>query len=83
MIIITGATGFIGSNIVNTLNAMGRTDLLLIDDIGETIKWKNIAKRRFANLLLDYKTFEFADIPSDTKIEVVFHLGKSPFNNCH
>jgi len=74
MIIITGATGFIGSNIVAALNAMGRTDLLLIDDIGETIKWRNIAKRRFTNLL-DYKTFEFGDVPSDTKIEAVLHLG--------
>ena len=54
MIIVTGATGFIGSNIVADLNARGRTDLLLVDDLGTQGKWKNIAKRRFLDLV-DYR----------------------------
>ena len=32
MIIITGAAGFIGSNIAKRLNLMGRNDLLLLDN---------------------------------------------------
>jgi ADP-L-glycero-D-manno-heptose 6-epimerase len=32
MIVVTGATGFIGSNIVKTLNEQGRTDILCVDN---------------------------------------------------
>ena len=33
MIIVTGAAGFIGSNIVKELNRRGRTDILVVDDL--------------------------------------------------
>jgi ADP-L-glycero-D-manno-heptose 6-epimerase len=51
VIIVTGATGFIGSNLVADLNAAGRSDLILVDDLGAESKWKNIAKRRFEDLV--------------------------------
>jgi ADP-L-glycero-D-manno-heptose 6-epimerase len=52
VIIVTGATGFIGSNIVADLNAAGRSDIILVDDLGTQAKWKNIAKRRFQDIVL-------------------------------
>ena len=73
MIIITGATGFIGSNIVADLNARGRTDLLLVDDPGTQGKWKNIAKRRFLDVV-DYRKLD-ALLPTLTKADAVFHMG--------
>lgn len=73
MIIITGATGFIGSNIVADLNARGRTDLLLVDDLGTQGKWKNIAKRRFLDIV-DYRNLT-ALLPTLTKADAVFHMG--------
>ncbi len=74
MIIITGATGFIGSNIAADLNARGRTDLLLVDDLGTQAKWKNVAKRRFLNLV-DYRDLDalLAHLPN--KADAVFHMG--------
>jgi len=51
MIIVTGACGFIGSNVVADLNAAGSTDLMLVDHLGTDSKWKNIAKRRFEDIL--------------------------------
>lgn len=73
MIIITGATGFIGSNIVASLNARGRTDLLLVDDLGTQGKWKNIAKRRFVDLV-DYRQLDSL-LPTLGQAEAVFHMG--------
>jgi ADP-L-glycero-D-manno-heptose 6-epimerase len=73
MIIVTGATGFIGSNIVADLNARGRTDLLLVDDLGTQGKWKNIAKRRFLDLV-DYRQLDTL-LPSLGKADAVFHMG--------
>jgi ADP-L-glycero-D-manno-heptose 6-epimerase len=74
MIIITGATGFIGSNIVADLNARGRTDLLLVDDLGTQSKWKNIAKRRFLDLI-DYRDIDVLLRRLPTKADAVFHMG--------
>lgn len=73
MIIVTGATGFIGSNIVADLNARGRTDLLLVDDLGTQGKWKNIAKRRFADLV-DYRQLDRL-LPTLSQADAVFHMG--------
>lgn len=73
MIIITGATGFIGSNLVADFNACGRTDLLLVDDLGSQEKWKNIAKRRFLDLL-DYRDLDRL-LPTLSRADAVFHMG--------
>jgi len=73
MIIVTGATGFIGSNIVADLNARGRTDLLLVDDLGTQGKWKNIAKRRFVDLV-DYRELGTL-LPTLDRADAVFHMG--------
>ena len=41
MIIITGATGFIGSVIAQDLFKQGVNDLILVDKFNKTEKWKN------------------------------------------
>jgi ADP-L-glycero-D-manno-heptose 6-epimerase len=74
MIIITGATGFIGSNIAADLNSKGRTDLLLVDDLGNQGKWKNIAKRRFLDLV-DYRELDQLLAKLDQPADAVFHMG--------
>ncbi len=74
MIIITGATGFIGSNIVADFNEHGRTDLLLIDDLGTHDKWKNIANRKFLNLI-DYRDLDALSKHLPGKADAVFHMG--------
>ena len=51
MIIVTGGAGFIGSNIVRGLNEEGRTDILIVDDLNEGDKFKNLLGLRY----LDYK----------------------------
>ena len=73
MIIVTGAAGFIGSNIVADLNALGRTDLILVDDLGSQSKWKNIAKRRFQDIV---QPAELSTLLSKLPgAELVYHMG--------
>ena len=42
MIIVTGGAGFIGSNIVKGLNDRGREDVLIVDNLTNMVKFKNI-----------------------------------------
>lgn len=73
MIIVTGAAGFIGSNLVADLNAQGVTDIVLVDDLGSEGKWQNIVKRRFLDIV---PTGEMESFLSNlSSAETVFHLG--------
>lgn len=51
MIIVTGAYGFIGSRIVRALNEMGETDLLLVDDMTNGVKYVNLLGAEFDDYL--------------------------------
>ena len=46
-IIVTGAAGFIGSCIVRTLNDIGETDIIAVDDIASTEKWRNLCGKKY------------------------------------
>src|SRR5476651_1903577 len=50
-IIVTGAAGFIGRNVVAELNSRGRMDLLLVDLPGHGDKWKNLRGLKFENII--------------------------------
>ncbi|MBF6058639.1 MULTISPECIES: ADP-glyceromanno-heptose 6-epimerase [Thiomicrorhabdus] len=76
MIVVTGGAGFIGSNIVKALNAMGRTDILVVDNLKNGKKFINLADCDFADFLdkEDFRQRIFAEqgLP---KIDAVFHEG--------
>ena len=74
MIVVTGATGFIGSNLVAHLNGLGHNDIVIIDWLGNGEKWRNIAKHRFADFVFPEDIAEFLQ-QSVGKIEAIFHLG--------
>src|SRR6185312_1350763 len=79
MIIVTGGAGFIGSNIVKELNRRGRTDILVVDDLTDGTKFKNLADCEIADYL-DKDDF-IAQITAERErkliapIEVIFHQG--------
>ena len=50
-IIVTGAAGFIGSNIVKALNQRGITDIVAVDNLSKGEKFKNLAECEIAHYL--------------------------------
>jgi ADP-L-glycero-D-manno-heptose 6-epimerase len=76
MIVITGGSGFIGSALAWRLNRKSITDLLLVDHLAESEKWKNLVPLRFADYL-DRQEFitrlERGDFGNS--IEAVLHMG--------
>lgn len=74
MIIVTGATGFIGSNLVAQLNQSGHTDIVIVDWLGTGEKWKNIAKHRFVDFVFPEDLAAFLKGTTEA-VEAVFHLG--------
>lgn len=48
MIVVTGAAGFIGSNMVSKLNAENFKDIVLVDDFSKKEKYKNLEAKTFS-----------------------------------
>jgi ADP-L-glycero-D-manno-heptose 6-epimerase len=50
-VIVTGGAGFIGSAFVWKLNREGVEDILVVDDLGSSEKWKNLVGLRYSDYL--------------------------------
>ncbi|HWT07263.1 MAG TPA: ADP-glyceromanno-heptose 6-epimerase, partial [Xanthomonadales bacterium] len=75
--IVTGAAGLIGSALVRHLNLENHDDLIVVDRLGTSEKWRHLVPLRFAEYL-DAEEF-FARIAAQPdafgEIATVFHLG--------
>ncbi len=72
-IIVTGGSGFIGSAVVWRLNELGFDDILIVDRMDETDKWKNLVPLRFADYMDADDFFETLDLFNGAGH--IFHLG--------
>ena len=73
MIVVTGGAGMIGSSLIAALNDIGRTDILLVEDLSDARKVANLADLEIADFEdMDDFPGRFAQGPA---VEAVFHLG--------
>lgn len=75
MILITGAAGFIGSNIIRELNTRGREDLILCDALGSDSKWKNLVDLQYADYVDRDDLFSYLAAASAPRLSAVLHMG--------
>ncbi|MCX7879963.1 MAG: ADP-glyceromanno-heptose 6-epimerase [Ignavibacteria bacterium] len=77
MILLTGGAGFIGSTFLKLLNDNGIKDIIIVDRIGKTSKWKNLIGKRFYDFyhkdqfLQLFETKKFTNL----RFDVIFHFG--------
>ena len=74
MIVVTGAAGFIASNVAELLNQQGFNDLVLVDDFSKTEKNRNYESLSFVELVDRNVFFEWFN-KNHINIEFIIHLG--------
>jgi len=76
MIVVTGGAGFIGSNIVAKLNDLGHDNIIIVDHLGTSDKWKNLNGLKFTDIFHKDKFYDLMmeeNVPFN--IDTVFHMG--------
>lgn len=77
MKVVTGGAGFIGSNLIHGLNQTGVSDILVVDNLTEAEKFRNLVGAQI-NDYLDKQDFAGALTGSADwldQIEIIFHQG--------
>jgi ADP-L-glycero-D-manno-heptose 6-epimerase len=72
MLLVTGGAGFIGSNVVASLNEAGRSDIAVNDILGSDGKWRNLSNRQMADFVPPADLLRWLD---GRKLDAVVHMG--------
>lgn len=76
MIVVTGGAGFIGSAFISKLNAQGVRDIIVVDEMGSSLRWKNLLGKSFVEYV--HKNYFLEQVRSAAlpkAITAIIHLG--------
>jgi len=73
--IVTGAAGFIGANIVQALNRRGETDIVVVDDLTQADKYRNLADLEISDYFDKHDFLDKYRQGYFGKVAAVFHEG--------
>jgi len=76
MYILTGGAGFIGSALLSYLNSKGRSEILVVDNLASSEKWRNLRGKKFSDYVHKtefLKRVENGVMPE--KVDAIIHLG--------
>ena len=73
--IVTGAAGFIGCNVVAELNRRGEERILVVDELGNDDRWKNLRGLKFEDVWLSGRFREAFRGDKLPEVKTVYHLG--------
>ncbi|MDE1156343.1 MAG: ADP-glyceromanno-heptose 6-epimerase [Acidobacteriaceae bacterium] len=74
-IIVTGAAGFIGRNVVAELNARGEEELILVDELGKDEKWKNLRGLHYEDIVAPEDFLGLLEDGAYADARSLIHLG--------
>ncbi len=76
-VVVTGGAGLIGSAIIWALNVRGIDDILVVDRLDTSEKWKNLVPLRYRDYIDadEFETRILARAASFANVSTVFHLG--------
>lgn len=72
-VVVTGGAGFIGSCLVRMLNDKGIEDILIVDNIAGTEKWKNLVNKKYREYI--HKDVFLERLGSYKGITHILHMG--------
>jgi ADP-L-glycero-D-manno-heptose 6-epimerase len=74
-LIVTGAAGFIGRNVVAELNRRGIDDLVLVDELGKDEKWRNLVGLRYEDIVSPQEFLGLIEDGAFAEAVACIHLG--------
>lgn len=73
--VVTGGAGFIGSAVIWGLNQLGIDNIIVVDRLDKSEKWRNLVPLRFADYVDADDFIELLDGDSLSDVGTIFHLG--------
>ena len=74
-VVVTGAAGMIGSNLVHGLNAIGIDDVIAVDDLTEGAKYRNLLGARMSDYFDRGEFYDRFALGELGRVDAIFHEG--------